>query len=190
MTTLPTFSEYCDNAQWQQLDEAGLSRILTHIDKRNIGMMTAFRGGGTPVSQNRARNRLLSTDIRQAGFGFLRVVGSFIENEGTPQEETVIEESFLIIGSDHDDSGNLKGFLLKSGAKYGQDAIIYKPFNGTMAYLISLSNRSHMQPIGTFSLNPQNINTMYSQFKGHRFVFHQVSESRGFMSRLAYQQGY
>ena len=102
----------------------------------------------------------------------------------------MVEESFLVIGSDGDDSGNLKGFLKKAGAKYQQDAVIFKPWNTTTAYLIFMSNPSKLEPIGTFSLDPQNIGKMYSKFKGHKFVFHSMSEARGFFSRLAYHKGY
>ena len=139
---------------------------------------------------NRGRNRQLQTEIRQAGFGYLRVQGSWPENEGTPEERQVVEESFLVIGSEGDDSGNLKGFLKKAGAKYQQDAVIFKPWNTTTAYLIFMSNPSKLEPIGTFSLDPQNIGKMYSKFKGHKFVFHSMSEARGFFSRLAYHKGY
>jgi len=171
---------------WQQLDEAGLSRILSHIDKRNLGFVSAFRGGSSvPLAQNRTRNRELQADIRQAGFGFLRVHGSWAENEGTPQERQVNEESFMVIGSDGDDSGNLRGFLKKAGAKYQQDAVIFKPWNSTGASLIFMSNPSTLEPIGTFSMNPQNIGKMYSKFKGHEFVFHSISEQFGVGRRLA-----
>jgi hypothetical protein len=193
MSSLPSFLDYLDetSAEWQQLDEAGLSRILSHIQHRNIGFITAFRGGSSvPVAQNRGRNRQLQTEIRQAGFGYLRVQGSWPENEGTPEERQVVEESFLVIGSEGDDSGNLKGFLKKAGAKYQQDAVIFKPWNTTTAYLIFMSNPSKLEPIGTFSLDPQNIGKMYSKFKGHKFVFHSMSEARGFFSRLAYHKGY
>ncbi len=174
-----SFSEHLiDEAdKWQQLDEAGLSRILTHINKRNIGFISAFRGGSVvPIAQNRARNRELQSDIRQAGFGLLRIQGAWIENENTPQERPVKEESFMVIGSDGDDSGNLRGFLKKAGAKYQQDAVIFKSWNSTNASLIFMSNPSTLTPIGTFSMNPQNIGTMYSKFKGHNFVFHSISE--------------
>jgi hypothetical protein len=192
MSSLPSFIDYLDDhAVWQQLDEAGLSRILSHIEKRNIGFITAFRGGSaTPLAQNRALNRQLQTEIRQAGFGYLRVVGSWPENEGTPEEREVVEESFLVIGSARDDSGNLRGFLKKTGAKYHQDAVIYKPWNTTTPYLIFMSNPNKLEPIGTFSLNPQNIGKMYSKFKGHKFVFHSMSEQRGFFGQLAYHKGY
>lgn len=189
-----TFSEFhskSDDSAWLHLDEAGLSRILTHIETRNIGFVTAFRGGSSvPLEQNRARNRQLQSDIRQAGFGFLRVQGSWPENEGTPEEQQVVEESFLVIGKEGDDNGQLKGFLKKVGAKYNQDAVIFKPWNTTTASLIFMSNPSTLEPIGTFSLNPQNINKMYSKFKGHKFVFHRLSEQRGFFSRLAHRKGY
>lgn len=191
--SVSSFLEYLDesNLEWQQLDEAGLSRILSHIEHRNMGFVTAFRGGSaTPLAQNRANNRQLQSEIRAAGFGFLRVQGSWPEGEGTPEERQVVEESFLVIGSDGDDSGNLRGFLKKAGAKYQQDAVIFKPWNTTTAYLIFMDNPSQLKPIGTFSLDPNNIGKMYSKFKGHRFVFHSISESRGFVSRLAQQGGY
>lgn len=190
---VPSFLEYLDetSAEWQQLDEAGLSRILTHIQRRNIGFITAFRGGSaTPLAQNRSRNRQLQTEIRQAGFGYLRVQGSWPENEGTPEEQQVVEESLLVIGAEGDDSGKLKGFLKKAGAKYQQDAVIFKPWNTTTAYLIFMSNPTKLEPIGTFSLDAHNIGKMYSKFKGHKFVFHSMSEARGFFSRLAYHKGY
>lgn len=189
----PTFLEYLDeqSPDWQVLDEAGLSRILTHIDTRNMGIITAFRGGSaTPLEQNRAKNRQLQADIRQAGFGYIRLQGSWPENEGTPEEVQVVEESFLVIGSDSDDNGKLKGFLKKTGAKYQQDAVVYKPWDTTTAYLIYMSEPNTLQSIGTFSLKPENVGKMYSKFKGHKFVFHRMSEQRGFFSRLAQRGGY
>jgi len=193
MSSSLSFVDYLEetSAEWQQLDEAGLSRILSHIAKRNIGFITAFRGGSAvPLAQNRARNRQLQTEIRQAGFGYLRVHGSWPENEGTPEEQQVVEESFLVIGRDEDDHGNLKGFLKKTGAKYQQDAVIFKPWNTTTAHLIFMNNPTRLEPIGTFSLSPSAIGKMYSKFKGHKFVFHSMSESRGFFSRLAYHKAY
>ena len=191
--TTPSFLQYLDEHadSWQPLDEAGLSRILTHLNTRNLGFVTAFRGGSaTPLQANRAKNRQLQNDIRSAGFGFLRLEGSWPENEGTPEELQVQEESFLVIGKDGDDSGNLFGFLKKMGAKYGQDAVLYKPWNSKTVNLVFMSNPSELTPLGPFSLDPASIGKMYSKFKGHKFVFKQMSESRGFFSRLAYQKGY
>lgn len=189
---MDTFSEFtAPDANWTALTEAGLSRVLTHIERRNLGFITAFRGGGSaPLAQNRQRNRLLQQDIRRAGFGFLRVEGSWPENEGTPEEQQVVEESFLVIGSDQDDSGNLRGFLKTAGKKYEQDAVIYKPWNTTTASLIFMNDPTQLEPIGTFSLDPANIGKMFSKFRGHKFVFHRISEQRGFFGRLAAQRGY
>lgn len=186
-----TFSEYFyESADWRVLDEAGLSRFLTHLNTRNVGVVTAFRGGSENLASNRARNRELQSLIRQEGFGYLRLIGSWVENEGTPEEGRVTEESFFVIGTDADDNGKLKGFLKKMMNKYTQDAVIFKPWNSTTANLIFRDNPSSLTPIGTFSVNPQNIGSMYSKFKGHPFVFHSLSEQRSFMSRLAYQKGY
>jgi hypothetical protein len=187
-----TFSEFFrESIDWRILNEAGLSRIVKHLANRNVGIVSAFRDASPEtLAANRARNRELQTLIRQAGFGYLRLVGSWIENEGTPEERRVIEESFFVIGSEDDDNGNLKGFLKKMMNKYSQDAVIFKPWNSSVANLIFRDNPATLTPIGAFSVNPQNIGTMYSKFKGHPFVFHSLSEQRSFMSRLAYQKGY
>lgn len=189
--TIPSFLEYLTETEknWRMLDEAGMSRVLTHIETRNIGFITAFRGS-LSLSENRQRNRQLQQEIRKAGFGYLRLIGHYPENEGTPEEEQVIEESMLVIGTDGNDNGALLGFLRRAGTTYNQDAVIYKPWNSTDANLVFMNNPQEMEPIGTLSLNPQNISKMYSLFKGHKFVFHSLSEQRGFFSRLAYHKQY
>lgn len=187
-----TFSEYHTNREardWRQLDEAGLSRVLSHLATRNVGMVTAFRRT-FDLAENRSRNRELQAQIRAAGFGFLRLGGYWIEDKGLPTETPVEEESFFVIGSKDDDQGKMLGFLRKMGKKYEQDAIIYKPWNSESANLVFMSNPSQLEPLGPFSMKPQDIEDMYSKFKGYKFVFKSLSEQRSFMSRLAHQKGY
>lgn len=187
-----TFSEYHTNMEardWRPLDEAGLSRILTHLATRNVGIVTAFRRT-FDLGENRSRNRELQAQIRNAGFGFLRLGGFWIEDKGTPTETPVEEESFFVIGSKDDDSGKLLGFLRKMGAKYEQDAVVYKPWDSQSANLVFMSNPSVLEPLGPFSMKPKDIEDMYSKFKGYKFVFQSLSEQRSFMSRLAHQKGY
>lgn len=191
MSTI-TFSPYRnETTDWHVLDEASLSRILTHLDTRNVGIITAFRGGSAEALEiNRARNRELQTMIRKKGFGYLRLKYQWIENEGTPEEIPVIEESFFVIGSDGDDNGKLKGFLRTTMDTYKQEAAIFKPWDSTTANLMYRNDPTTLISIGTFSVNPENIGRMYSQFKDKKFVFHSLSEQRSFMSRLAHQKGY
>lgn len=181
MAYIPSFTAYlAETAQdWRVLDEAGLSRVLQHLATRNVGFMSAFRSEHN-LSANRTRNLTLKSQIRDAGFGFLRVVGHWVENEGTSEERSVEEESFMILGSDGDDHGALMGFLRKAARNFQQEAFLYKPHN-TQTVSVQYTNGTH-ENIGQFSLS--NIGKMYSDFKGKKFVFRTVSESRGFYERL------
>lgn len=184
MAEILTFKEFLNETaqDWQVLDEAGLSRVLQHIETRNVGFISAFRGTYS-LAENRQRNAALKNDIRAAGFGFLRVVGHWVENEGTPQEAEVIEESFMVIGDASDDHGRLVGFLRKAAHKFQQEAFLFKPYN-TQAMTAQYANGGH-DNIGQFSLS--NIGKMYSSFKKKKFVFRNLSESRGFFARLGHQ---
>jgi hypothetical protein len=107
------------------LNEASLSRVLTHTQGRNIGMITAHRGENT-AAENKALNSDLEGHIRKAGFGFLKVKGRYVENHGTPQARNVDEHSYLVIGKKGDDKGHLLHFLKAHGAQYKQDSILHK----------------------------------------------------------------
>lgn len=166
------------------LDEAGLSRVIKHLDTRSVGIVTAFRGscstGENPttlLTKNRQRNQQLQEEIQRQGYGYLKLRGTWVENEGTPEECPVTEESFLVIGEPNDDQDRLRRFIVTMGTKWNQDAVIYKPWNTTTANLIFKNDPATLVPIGTFTLDPQKIDKMYSIFKGHKFVFHSISES-------------
>ena len=176
-----TFSQFLtETAQdWRVLDEAGMSRLLQHLTTSNVGFITAFRGGFS-LSTNRARNMKLKQDIRNAGFGFLRVIGHWVENEGTPEEVAVEEESFMVIGEPKDDSGRLYGFLKKVARTYDQEAFLFKS-HADHAVQVHYAN-GHHDTIGQFSLS--NIGKMFSTFKGKKFVFRNLSEARGFHARF------
>ena len=114
--------------------ESSLSRVYSHTKDRNIGMITAHRGENS-TEENNERNAELARHIRNAGYGYIKVKGRYVENHGTPQARNVDEDSFLVIGKKGDDKDNLKTFLLKHGEKYNQDSILHKNYNETTAKL-------------------------------------------------------
>jgi hypothetical protein len=118
----------------EMLLETSLARVHQHTKDSNIGMITAHRGENTP-EQNKAGNKELEKSIRDAGHGFAKVKGRYIENFGTPQAKAVDEHSYLVIGKRGDDSGELKNFLLQHGEKHGQDSILHKAHNEPTAKL-------------------------------------------------------
>jgi hypothetical protein len=146
-------------------------------------MITAFRGGKEDIVINRKRNIQLENDIRQSGFGFIKVKGYSIENIGTSDAIKVEEESFLVISSP-DDDGKLKGFLRKAGQKYNQDSVLYKE-PGKLAILIGTNTNPKADPglnkeIIAGKWKPNTIGQFYTRMKGHRtFTFESVVEPDG-----------
>jgi len=116
------------------LQESSLARVHQHTQDRNIGVLTAHRGEFTK-QENAKRNQSLAADIRGAGFGFIKVRGSYTENFGKPEARHVDEDSYLVVGDKGDDKGKLHKFLLAHGEKYGQDSILHKPASEKIARL-------------------------------------------------------
>lgn len=126
-----------------QLDEASLQRIKANVENRPVAMLTAFRGrdaDGNPMDRktNRGNNARLESDIRAAGFGFNKLIGTYDEDDGKGGKRRVEEESFLIIGRDDAAAtvGAIKGFAKKMGQKYGQDCVLFKDPKNKNAVLI------------------------------------------------------
>ena len=117
----------------EELTEISLTRVMSHVEKRPFAILTAFRGKDTdcvPLSkpENRLRNSKLENDIRSAGFGFEKLIGTYDEDAADGTKRRVTEESFMIIGRNADPSsvGAIKGFAKKMGQKYDQDCIFFK----------------------------------------------------------------
>jgi hypothetical protein len=167
-----------------QLDEASLVRLYGHTKERNIGVVTAFRGRYT-LPENRSRNASLKSDIRGMGFGYYKMDGHYIEGFGTNNAKDSHEEVFFVIGDKGNDSGKLKGFLKKVGAKYNQDSILYKPSNSPTAVLIGTQSKDEDGNPVTFpgmgnevtagEFHPMKLGQFYSKMKGRSFVFESYS---------------
>jgi hypothetical protein len=169
----------------QQLHESSLSRIYQHSQESNLGMITAYRGQYS-VQQNEKRNSQLMSDIRSAGFGYVPVTGHYIENPGTPEEQKVIEKSFLVISSSQD-SGKLKHFLQNVGVKYDQDSVLYKDSKSDEAILIGTASGRWpglKVEVKVGKWKPNAIGSYYTKMKGHRtFAFESVEAPESLMSR-------
>lgn len=174
-----------------ELNEASIARLWKHTQERNIGIVTAFRGRYTK-QENLKRNAQLRNDIRAAGYGFYTIEGHYIEGYGSEASKDVKEQSFLVIGDKGDDSGRLKGFLKKVGAKYNQDSIFYKKFDDT-AVLIGTQSKDEDGNSVTFpgkntefsvgKFQPMKMGQFYSKMKGKPFVFESYEEAQGFFEK-------
>ncbi len=91
-----------------------------NIEARNVGLITAFRPE-LSSAQNQARHRALWCELE--GCGRLLVRGYY-----DLSDRMMIEAEAFVVFGNPDDSGNLKGQLRKLGRKYGQDAVLHKPY--------------------------------------------------------------
>lgn len=173
----------------KQLHESSLSRIWQHSQDSNMGMITAYRGE-FDIKQNEKRNKELTANIRDEGFGYIPVTGFYIENQGQEDEKKVQEKSFVVISSP-DDGGRLRNFLIRMGIKYNQDSVLYKDHASDKAKLIGTTagrwpGKNVEVEVGKFTA--QKIGQFYTKMKGHRtFVFESVIPPENLMSR-AYRE--
>lgn len=154
--------ETIDEATFEQmLSEAAkrsMSRIRDHVHGRSVGFITANRAtkpnpktpGGKPVNvskaENRSNNKALEKDIKDAGYGFVRIKGGWVEKQENGSEIAKREPSYLVVGPKHDDGGKLKDFLKHHGSKYNQDAVLYKHHDSEDVLDISTSDRRAENP--------------------------------------------
>lgn len=179
--TQKTFQQFMDEAA-----SKSLARLHQHVQGRNIGMITAHRNENT-AEENKSRNKELEGHIRKAGYGFVKVKGRYIENHGTPDAKAVDEHSYLVIGKDGNDNGQLKGFLKKHGEKYGQDSVLHKAHDEEHAYLHGtreggFPGKGKAQNVGKF--HPNRAGEFHTKMKGKRtFAFEEVESVQFFSPR-------
>lgn len=178
-------------------EDAGssLSRIIDHIQNRNLGIISASRGI-YPEKENLQRSSDLEKDIRGSGFGFVKMKGHYIEGFGTetpsePSKELV----FFVIGEKGEDNGKLKGTLKTLANKYDQESVLYKKFDDPNAVLIGATEKNEKgEPtwpglgvevnVGTF--HPEKIGTFYTQMKsGRKFVFESIETNKSWFQSFS-----
>lgn len=170
-------------------NESSLSRVHTHTQGRNIGMITAHRGENT-AEENNKRNSELEGHIRKAGYGFVKVKGRYIENHGTDKATPVDEKSYLVIGKEGEDKGQLLSFLKKHGQKYGQDSVLHKAHDSEEAHLHGTREGGYpgagkSQSVGKW--HPNRASEFHTAMRGNRtFSFESVQFLRpiSFSSRV------
>lgn len=174
---------------------SSLSRILDHIQNRNIGIVSASRGI-YPETENNQRSSNLERDIRSAGFGFVKMKGHYIEGFGTETPSEPAKESvFFVIGEKGDDNGKLKGVLKNLGNKYDQETVLFKKFDDPNAVLLGTTSKNEKgEPVwpglgeevnvGTF--HPEKIGTFYTRMKsGRKFVFESIEPNKSWFQSFA-----
>jgi len=118
---MKNFAEFM--LECQCIQETSLNRVKSKSDKGGMAIMSAERGDKSK-SQNKARSKQLTKDIRGAGLpGPTKVKGRYTENPGTKDEKKVSEKSY-VISSGKKSKKKFKKAVAKLGAKYDQDSVL------------------------------------------------------------------
>lgn len=165
------------------LTEASLSRVWQHVNSdRPIALLTAFRNEYSQ-EENVSRNKRLAATIKNLGYGFFFVDGAWIENQGTPDEVHVSEDSLFVIG----DPGTDEQFLadiVAQGAKYNQDAVLVKTTAGPKLY-----DQQGNVSLSLTTLVPGKLGSIYTKLRNNKksnvFMFEAERDSLGWLQRLA-----
>jgi hypothetical protein len=157
------------------LDETSMNRVMQHVKTRNIGMLSASRQDKEITAEMNNKNTVqLQDDLAHSGFGYIPVTGSYVEDLGKETERKVTEKSFLIIGFDKDDSGNLLGFLKREGKKFNQESVLYKPYDSQEAVLISPVTGEKLVTLGKFRVGKIGDYSSKLKSKNKEFTFTSV----------------
>lgn len=149
-----------EEKQQLQINESSLTRVMTHVKNRNVAILTANRGE-YPASENANRNKRLEADMRDRGYGFIKVKGRYIEGYGSDNENPVDEDSYIMVGKVGDDSDELLNHAKELGTKYDQESILHKPHDSDFAYLHG-TKESGWPGVG----NAENAGKFYPEKKG------------------------
>lgn len=167
----------------KKIQEASLSRVWQHAESdRPIALLTAFRGE-YDREENVRRNKELAATIRKLGYGFFFVDGYWIENQGTPEEVHVAEDSIFVIAPEGTDE-KFRSQMISLGAKYNQDGVLVKDKDGAKVYD---KDGGVMFDVGT--LKPGKAGEIYTRLRNNKksntFVFESERDDLSWLQRLA-----
>lgn len=104
------------------INESNWGRITQHIDNGCM-MISACRGERTE-EENKKKTDELQNDLRSMKYGYIRILGGYIENKGKDDEKEVTEESFFVPKPKDVSDEDFFNDAIKLCKKYGQDSVL------------------------------------------------------------------
>lgn len=165
------------------INETSLTRVWQHVQgTRPFAIITAFRGEYSR-EDNVKRNKALAADVRNLGYGFFFLDGYWIENQGTPDERKVSEDSLFVVGPEGSDVQFLKN-MVTLGKANNQDGVLIKSKEG-----INVHDKSGDVLFALNNLEPGRAGEMYSKLRNNKqsntFIFTEERDDIGWVGRLA-----
>lgn len=119
---LESVAKKIENMMKSMFKESNWGRITQHIDNGCM-MISACRGENSEET-NAKKTDELATDLRDMGYGFIRILGGYIENKGTDDEKEVTEESFFVPKPKKEEDKTFFDNAIKLCKKYKQDSVL------------------------------------------------------------------
>ena len=165
------------------VEESSLSRLFKHMDKNDIGIISASRDqddNGNPLSykDNQKRTEQLLKELRNRGYGPTKLRGHFEEEDPTDKKKKikVKETAFFVVGKDGRD---LLKDLKTLGKKFDQDSILHKA-KGKKAVVAGTRAGIKDFTVGNFNVPKlgQEFDAL-SKIGGRTFIFKECRQTGG-----------
>ena len=161
----PNIDEVINNAFLRidniEMNESDWSRLYYH---KNNGcfMISAYRNENSE-EVNKQKTEKLASELRDKNLGFIRILGGFIENKGTPNEVEVVEESFFVPkpkGVSDEDFFDIAIQLCKD---YDQDSVLISLPNYTKFGYYNKQGEFDFSPGERMIFNEKHIKEYFSE---------------------------
>jgi len=186
----------------QPIYESSLSRVQKHMAEHDCGLISANRfardcGGGIPYTkiENRSRNAALAARLHIANYGLTAVDGTYSEQLPDGTTHDVKEDTFFVV--DLRDTGKLKDDLIRWGAEFEQDAVIFVEKGGANAIAVQTNDcnttvpRGSQTNVGDFTQFGK-AGTFHTRVNNHPFTFvvrDGLHEIRGWFGKYSNHAG-
>lgn len=104
------------------ITESNFGRIKQHVDN-GCFMVSACRGD-KDAKTNKKNTETLANDLRNAGLGYIRVLGGYVETRDNGEKEDVTEESFFVPLPKDYDIDEFFDVAISLCKKYNQDSVL------------------------------------------------------------------
>ena len=151
----------------RDMSESNFSRVTQHI-KDGCMMISACRGENSE-EENSKRTDQLAKDLKNMKYGYIRILGGYIENKGTDDEVEVTEESFFVPKPKNVDDEKFFNDAISLCKKYGQDSVLISLPEYTDFGYYDKKGDFDFSPGKEFIVNDNQIGQYFSQLvKGSR----------------------
>jgi hypothetical protein len=145
----------------RRLDEASLSRVWRQWNDTGFAIVSSERHERTPQG-NRAAFQDLKRKVREAGYGFVPLIGVWAEEGQPPAEEPALFIPAVRPKVRHGDAPRLRELAVEWCGDFNQEAVIFS-WPGGPVELVDAHGNIQMK---FTEFHPNKVGIAYSRFRG------------------------